>query len=146
MSDKKLTTQFLRLKEKHPTAVKLSKLLALADELGIYICFDRFATIVIDKDRDEKLPPIYMEDLENGDPVKEFPAELEYRLIYENPVWAKEQQLKFEELQKKQSEEVAARKAKKEAEELERKEAAARETERRERALLVELKAKYENA
>lgn len=70
-----------RLNDKHPTMQKLEKLAALADELGITLCFTGHATIIVDKAYPGK--DFVMADAENGDAVMEFPYPVEHKITYE---------------------------------------------------------------
>src|ERR1700722_18202390 len=92
MTDKN-ASQWMRLRDNHPTMIKLSKLWDLAEELGITISFMGQATIVDDEDQEQSFR---MEDAESGDPVGEFPVAFEYKLIYENPVYLKEKEDEYQ--------------------------------------------------
>ena len=98
MTDKK-TARFLRLKDEHPTMVKLNKLYDLAEELGLSLSFESFQTTVFDKDRDEKLPPVILEytDTDSDDKaVGEWPPTFEFVARYENPKYLTEQEAERE--------------------------------------------------
>jgi hypothetical protein len=138
-----MTTQWLKLKDNHPTMVKLMKLYDLADELGIRILFG-MRTIVDDDARDPNLPPLFLEDIERpGDRLNEWPPSFEFKVIYENPEYLAELKRAEEERQKKLSEErrlqFEATKARIKAED----EAKRIAEEQRERAELARLKSKY---
>ena len=136
----------LRLKDNHPTAIKLIKLFDLANELGIRLSYQSQGGIrVEDKDRDSSLPPLYLEDIEDDHWFEEFPPSTEYKLVYENPDFLKQQALanlaysaKIEE--KKRIEKEAAE-AKIKAD----REKRIQEQEAQERQQLAELKMKYES-
>ena len=81
----------LRLKDNHPTAVKLAKLCELADDLGIGFSFYGQRVVVEDKFRDENLPPLYLEDIEEGQWFTRFPFATEYKLVYDNPEYIAQQ-------------------------------------------------------
>ncbi len=136
----------LRLRDNHPTMVKLTKLYNLAEELGITLNFMHArAVVVYDKERDPNLPDLLMEDLEDGHTIENWPPTFEYKVIYDNPAYLAEEKRLNEERQKKQKEEQekleAARKAKEKAEQ-ERKE---RELELKERTELARLQTKYKD-
>lgn len=144
MSTEKIA-RILRCKDNHPTMQKYVKLAELADELGISLYFSAGRCIINDRDRDDSLPTLYLEDIEESQSVYHFPYEFEYKMIYDNPVYLEEQKKesierarKREIEEKRKLAETAARKA----EEERRK---AEELERKERALLVDLKRKYES-
>lgn len=68
-----------RLTDKHPTMIKLEKITALCEELGISITFLGTTTLVRDKDQ----PGEFDMDYGNRDDiVQEFPPTTEYRLTY----------------------------------------------------------------
>lgn len=142
MSDKKLS-QYLRLKDKHPTMVKLAKLANYAEKLGISLSFGHYHAYVEDRDRDKSLPPLIMKDLEDGEMGAEWPPIFEYKVVFENPEYIAQQKAEQEERDKKRAAEEVERKAKREAEEKAARAAIAAELEKRERAELVRLKAKY---
>ncbi len=134
----------LRCKEDHPTMQKYAKLAELAEKLGISLYFCAGKCIVNDRDRDDKLPILYLEDIE-GDFVCSFPHDFEYKMIYDNPVTLEEQQRELIE-RTRQCEAEKARKieettAKQATEEKHRIE----ELERKEKDLLADLKRKYES-
>jgi hypothetical protein len=136
--------QYLRLKDNHPTMIKLMKLYDLADELKIQLSFHGQTMIVEDGDRDPNLPHLRLEDLESGDAPGEWPPGCEFKVIYENPAYLEEQAKEQEEYRKKRAEEEKARAealARKRKEEEEKR---AKEIEESERFLLAKLKAKYE--
>lgn len=137
----------LRLKDKHPTAVKLDKLFAFADELGIGLSFYNHTVIVEDRDRDDKLPPLHLEDIEDDHNTSAcFPPTTEYRLVYDNPAYLAEEAREFEERKQKEAEAKAAFKKAAEEKAKAEKERRAQQIEAQERKTLAELKAKYENA
>jgi hypothetical protein len=76
---------YLKLKDNHPTMVKLNKLYELAEELGISISFGPQRTFVEDRDRDNSLPPLILEDIDNGESIQEWPPTFEYKVYYDNP-------------------------------------------------------------
>ena len=142
MTEKKMPPRYMRLKETHPTMVKLDKLYQLAEELGIHIEFLGQATIV----RDEQvkgLPPCRMEDVDNREAISEWPPTFEYCLHYDNPAFIAAEKADYDAhmaqisaLTRQHEEEQRARKA---AEKKAREEA----IERQERAEFIRLKAKY---
>ena len=143
MVEKKIS-EYMRLKDNHPTMVKLQKLYDLAEELKIQISFSQSLSVVNDRDLPEDHPMFRLEDLDSGEAVEEWPPTFEYKIIYQNPAYITEEtRLRKEreatavaENKKKAEAQVARRKA----EEEERKQ----ETERKERAELARLKRKYE--
>jgi hypothetical protein len=138
------TSQWLRLKDNHPTMVKISKLYDLAEELGISFSFCSGTCVVEDRERDSKLPMLRMEDIE-GDSyhVSEFPPATEFKVIYENPAYLAEQAAERAERDRVEAEKAKVRSeaAKKAAEARVRQEAEAKEA--RERAELARLKKRY---
>jgi hypothetical protein len=135
--------QYLRLKDNHPTMVKLNKLYDLAKDLGITISFNGHVTVVHDNDRDD-LPHLRLEDMDSNDSIKDWPPASEFMVIYENPAHIAERKQLFEQqmaeikrLVKEADERDAIKKQEQEVEHL-------RKVEEQERAKLVELKAKYE--
>lgn len=89
MSSCKITSRYLRLKDNHPTMVKLNKLIDLANELGISLTFTRFACSIQDKDC--KIPNLRLKDIENDHMSSDrqqidcFPYEMEFVIIGDNP-------------------------------------------------------------
>jgi len=136
----------LRLKDNHPTAIKLIKLFDLADELGIRLSYQSQGGIrVEDKDRDSSLPPLYLEDIEDDHWFEEFPPSTEYKLVYENPDFLKQQALEnlaySAKIEEKKRIEKEAAEAKIKAD----REKRIQEQEAQERQQLAELKMKYES-
>src|SRR5574339_247322 len=134
----------LRLKDNHPTAVKIAKLCDLADELGIGLSFYGQRVVVEDRDRDKNLPPLYLEDIEDGHWFEEFPFATEYKLVYDNPEYIAQQKKEQEERDRVRAEEARVIKERTKAKAKAKAERRARKQEARERQQLAELKAKYE--
>ncbi len=134
----------LRLKDNHPTAVKIAKLCDLADELGITLSFYGQRVVVEDRERDKELPPLYLEDIEDDHWFEEFPFTTEYKLVYDNPEYIAQQKKEQEERDRVRAEEARIAKERAEAKVKTENERRAREQEERERRLLAELKEKYE--
>jgi hypothetical protein len=111
MSDK-IISQYLRLKDNHPTMVKLMKLYDCAEELGIHLSFHGGACTVYDRDRDPKLPFITIEDVDNHEALQEWPPATEFLCRYENPAALAQREKEYAEYLA----ERAAKQAKKEAE------------------------------
>jgi hypothetical protein len=142
--DKKISRR-LQLKDNHPTAQKLAKLCELADELGISISFYSYRTVIEDTDRDPKLPPLYLEDIETGEGMDEFPFQMEYKLVYDNPEWIAQEAREREERERARVEEAERKRKAEEEKQRAAAEKARRTKEQRERELLAVLKDKYEN-
>ena len=138
MSDKKIS-EYMRLKDTHPTMVKLDKLAAFAEELGISLNFFQQATFIQDNSLPQDHPQLRLEDTDNGEAISEWPPVFEYKVIFENPVYLAKQKADHEEYVKKEAERERERKAKVKAE----KEAFEREAERAERAELARLQKKF---
>lgn len=145
MTENKKPSRYLHLKDNHPTMVKLNKLNDLAIELGIQISFMRgWRTIVQDNERDTNLPALYLEEIDDGQAIEEFPPTFEYKVIYDNPEYLTALKQEQEEYDKNRAQRerddaeiaVAAQKAKEEKR--------ARELEQQERAELARLKNKYQ--
>jgi hypothetical protein len=145
MSESKKLSKRLVLKDTHPTAVKISKLMELADELGISISFLHQRVLIKDKDRDENLPPLFLEDIEEGHWFESFPFETEYKLVYVNPEFLAQEKRDHEERIRIRDEQERLDKEKAAQLIAEKTAAAARALEARERRQLAELKEKYEN-
>ena len=143
MTAEKKVYPYLKLKDNHPTMVKLNKLYELAEELGISISFGAHRTIVDDRERDKDLPPLYIEDIDNGEAIQEWPPVFEYKVYYQNPEHVAKEKAEQEERDRKRKEEEAQREADRKAKEKAEKEARARAEEKRERAELARLKEKY---
>lgn len=75
----------LKLRDHHPTVIKLDKLMAYADTLGLTISFMGINTVVTDNEQLNK--QFLLEDLEdtgrNNSSIQEFPYSLEWKLILE---------------------------------------------------------------
>lgn len=145
MSEPKKISRRLVLKDTHPTAVKISKLMDLADELGISISFLHQKVLIEDKDRDANLPPLYCEDIEEGHWFDSFPFETEYKLAYVNPEYLAQEKKEHEERIRLRDEQERLDKEKAVQLIAEKTAAAARALEARERRQLIELKEKYES-
>jgi len=135
----------LMLKDTHPTAVKISKLMELADELGISISFLHQKVLIKDRDRDGSLPPLFLEDIEEGHWFESFPFETEYKLVYVNPEYLAQEKREHEERIRLRDEQERLDKEKAAQLIAEKTAAAARALEARERRQLAELKEKYES-
>lgn len=141
MINSKKIPQFLKLKDNHPTMVKLMKLYDLAEELQLTLSFESGTCSVMDGETGLE---VMLEDIEPNHMVFGFPHGTEFKLIYENPKYREQQDAEYAERRKK---EAAAEKAAKDklAEKIREAEAAvARRHEEVERKKLAELKAKYE--
>lgn len=145
MSSNKIT-EYLRLKDNHPTMVKLMKLYDLADELGIHLSFMGHTSIVSDNDRDKNLPDMLIEDIEDGNHIKEWPPSTEFKVVYKNPAYIqKQKEEQAEYLKKKLQEDLAKKQVEETRIRLEQARIAAQK-EADERFLLAQLKEKYPNA
>lgn len=122
--------------------VKIDKLTAFAEELGISFTFDCGVCVV--NDRDAKLPKFFAEDLEGGE-IDSFPFLFDFKVIYDNPDYLEAERKKQEEARIKYAEEQkvkAEAKAKKLEEEKRKEEMKLREAELK---LLEKLKEKYKD-
>ena len=135
--------QYLKLKDNHPTMIKLMKLYDLAEELGISLSFVNHTFFVEDRDRDLNLPVLRMEDIDNGEGVGDFPPSTEFKVIYQNPAWLKQRNEEQKERWKKENDERLAKEKALKLEQQKKEERLAKEKEARERKLLLELKNKY---
>lgn len=145
MTGSKKISPRLQLKDTHPTAIKIAKLCALAEELGISISFLHQRVIIQDKDRDGNLPPLFLEDIEDNHWFDSFPFETEYKLVYDNPEYLAQKKAEEAERLRLRQEELRAAKEKEERRFKEESEARAKALEARERQLLADLKEKYES-
>lgn len=142
-------TKFLRLKDNHPTMVKLQELMTAAEKLGLWLEFGQGYCLLHDHDRPDAVLHVY--DLDHEfDPIDTFPPTLDFKVLMDNPAyqeWVKQESerqdrelakaMRLAEKKKKKLREVAELRA---AEE--RAQAAIR-LENAERAELARLKAKY---
>ena len=135
--------QYLRLKDNHPTMIKLMKLYDCAEELGIRLSFHGIACTVEDRDRDPKLPFITIEDSDNREALQEWPPATEFTCRYENPAFILERDLKWKEEQAKREEEKLNKAIKEKAETEARAEQERLRVETLERQELARLKNKY---
>lgn len=142
MTEKKIS-QYLKLKDNHPTMIKLQKLYDLAEDLGISISFHNHRTIVEDRERDRNLPTMFLEEVDGSESVGEWPPIFEYKVIYDNPAYLAQQKAEQEERDKKRKEEEAKKEAERKAKEDAEKIRRAKAEEQRERTELARLKAKY---
>jgi hypothetical protein len=117
----------------------------LADELGISISFLHQSVLIRDKDRDEKLPPLFVEDVEDNHWFESFPFETEYKLVYENPEYLAQEKKDHDERIRLREEQERLDKEKAAQLIAEKTAGAARALEARERRQLAELKEKYES-
>lgn len=139
-----MTSKYLRCRDEHPTVVKLQKLFDLADELGISFEIIEQSCVVYDSERDSNLPGLQLQDIETGDFGGVFPPPLEYKLIYDNPVYLKEQQDRLEEDRRLSKERAETLRLQFEQEKIANEKKKQLVIEAKERALLSELKLKYE--
>lgn len=135
--------QKLRLKDNHPTSIKVQKLYDFCEELGISIRFDDGVVIIRDRDRDVNLPSVLLQDLEFGR-VYSFPPTFEYKLIYNNPEYLAQREIENQEDLARYIESERLKKEKELAEKKAEEARRAAELEAKERKLLEELKVKYE--
>ena len=134
----------LRLRDNHPTMVKLTKLYDLAEELGISLNFMHARAVVVhDNDRDPNLPDLFLEDLEDDHTVENWPPTFEFKVICDNPAYTAEEKKLEAERMKQMREEKERQEAVRQAKEKTEQERKARELELKERAELVRLKSKY---
>lgn len=116
--------RYMRLKDGHPTMVKLNKLFQLADELGISISYSSSGAATIrDLDFVDGVAPLILSDIEHSEyPMEDFPCTLDFKVTYENPaylVYLGEQQRAKElevEMKRRQEDQLLAEKKAKEAE------------------------------
>jgi len=142
----KKVSRSLRLTENNPTMQKLTKLCELADELGISITFHQGGVCVVDNDRDDSLPDLYLEDIEPGHHVNNFPPCTEYKLIYDNPEYLVQQSREYYERRAREAAADAEKAAKAKAKAKAKAARRAAELEVSERHVLATLKAKYPDA
>ena len=103
MTDKKIAKR-LQLTSRNETYEKFGKLQELAEELGIRIIFHGNNRVeLFDKDRDGTLPTLYIEDIEDG-VIDSFPTTFETKLVYDNPVYLKQEKDAYESYAKARSE------------------------------------------
>jgi hypothetical protein len=146
-AEKKPVTHYLRLKENHPTMVKLLALYDKAEELGLHISFSHGGSIVYDRDLPDNHPCLYMKyedssSYENG--VTEWPPTFGFNVTFENPKWREQKDEEARIWREKQEAERAEQVRLAEEARLERENAVRLQTEISERQLLATLKAKYE--
>lgn len=137
-------SEWLKLKDSHPTMIKLMKLYDLANELGIHIQFGH-RSVILDEDRDVNLPPMFLEDLDNGDSVTEWPPTFDFKVVSENPEYKAAAKQAHNEWKAKEAEKeqllIEAKRAKEQAEQ----EIKRQEIETKELKELARLKKKYED-
>ena len=143
MSDEKKIFPWLKLKDNHPTMIKLAKLYDLAEELGIHIIFDHNATIVHDNQLAKDHPSLRLEDVDSCEHISEWPPTFEYKVIFQNPEHIAKEKAIRDEWQKNREKELAEAEIKRKAKEKAEKAAEARELEIRERNELSRLKEKF---
>lgn len=133
--------KLLRLRSHHPTMEKFNKLCEYAEDLGISVEWRGQDVIIHDNQRGKDLPPIFLENIEEGHWFSSFPPNTEYKLVYDNPEYLVQKEKEQQEyLEQKRIAEEKARVAKEQAEQLRLK-----QIEESERFLLASLKAKYES-
>lgn len=135
----------LKLKDNHPTMEKIAQVCELADKLGISFSFYAGTVVVEDTALGEDHPTLYLQDVEQGHVMEQFPFTTEYKVTFENPKYTEmlEQEWKEQCEKEKDAREAKARKAKEQA--AAEKLFLQKEKENRELKQLAELKAKYEN-
>lgn len=142
-----MTTQYLRLKENHPTMVKLNKLFELADELGISISYHCSGPVVQDDEWEGE--EINLRDIEDEGSrtyaITTFPPTTEWRAIVDNPKYIEEENKRREEYNKKIAEEKRIAEENKLAKEKKLEDARLERIKISELELLKNLKAKYES-
>jgi hypothetical protein len=133
--------QRMRLKDTHPTMIKLMKLYDLAEELKLTLMFD--GPLFLQDGDQPDLHGLEIQEVDMGGEVCDFPPTFEFKATYRNPKYEAEQKRIFEE-QTAKIHQLAEQGRKEKAERL-AKEAEERraEAERKERAELVRLKTKY---
>lgn len=129
MTNDKKIFPYLKLKDNHPTMVKLYD---LAEELGIHISFGSHRTAIQDNDRDSSLPTLFLEDIDNGEAIQEWPPTFEFKVIYDNPAHLAKQKEEQEEYNKTRKAEEVKREADRKAKEKAEADARACESERKE--------------
>lgn len=143
-TEPKKISKRLVLNDNHPTAIKVMKLMDLADQLGLTISFSGQRVMIQDTDRDPNLPILYCEDIEGeGHWFEEFPFTTEYRLVYNNPKYIEQEKLEYETRRKAEQEAVRIENERIAAKKKEEEALRALAIEHKERQQLADLKAKY---
>lgn len=145
MNSPKKIARRLVLRENHTTAIKITKLCDLANELKISISFYNQRVIVEDEDRDKNLPTLYLEDIEEGQWFEDFPFQSEYKLVYDNPEYLAQQKAEQEELDRERAEDFRIAKEQEEIRARTEAEEKAKALKARELRILAELKEKYKD-
>lgn len=135
----------LRLKDDHPTMVKVYKLMELADDLGISFEFCGQGGVVV-HDYDCKLPTLILEDIEPDHWFQEFPFATEFKITCDNPAYLAQAKIEEEKRLKVQREALAEAQRKQEEARLEKEKQEALRIERAEREELARLQTKYKEA
>ena len=105
-----MTSRFLKLKGEHPTLLKIEKIFALMEELGISFDFSNCGMTLTDSKQD-KFSFFYIKDLESDDQVLDsLPLVFEYKVLADNPKYLEEQEIDRNKriAEAKQREEAAA--------------------------------------
>jgi hypothetical protein len=88
-----MSSRFLKLKENHPTLIKLEQIFSLMEELQISFDFSNVGMRVTDQSQ-ERFTFFYMEDLEDDhSPMSNLPPTFEYKVLADNPKFLEEQEL-----------------------------------------------------
>lgn len=144
---KKMSTpERLRLKDSHPLAKKIEELYQHADKLGITLHFGFVCTV---EDREDNTEYI-LEDIEAPSGSQKgnfgcFPPPLEWKITYENPRHTEEYKAELERYIKEGAERKAQMETKRNAAEMAKKKAEAKQLKTAELEELARLKRKYEN-
>lgn len=142
----KKITRRLQLNDNNSTMQKFMKMCDIAEELGINISFHQHAIIVTDKDRENSLPDLYLEDMVSNHNMNEFPPLTEYRLVYDNPEYLAQKSLEYNKRRMSESVEIAEKAAKEKVKLTEEAAKRVANLEASERYVLAQLKAKYPDA
>ncbi len=133
-------TQYLVLKENHPTMVKFNKLYDLAEELGIKISFSIGICII----QDRGIPHLFeVRDVEDYHGITSFPHGMETKIVYENPEYVAYRAQEQKEYEEKVAAEKLAKAERDEALRIKWATAAKERQEMHEKAQLRVLIAKY---
>lgn len=143
--------RYIRLLEAHPTMIKLSKLIALAEELGLSFTFFNGRAIIEDNQRDKNLPDMFIEDIENNmdgagcdHPMENFPPTTEFKVVYDSPKFLAYQKAENETRALKWKQEEAVKKTAQESAKQIKEKKQLEEKETQDRKLFEQLKSKFE--
>ena len=106
-----MPSRFLKLKDQHPSFLKLEKIFSLMDELNIGFTFNGNSINFVDTEQ-KRFDTFYIEDIEENHSVTSLPPSTEYKVLVDNPEYFEKQELERKQYLENKAKEVEGAKIK----------------------------------